>query len=571
MNRLNKAVIVTFACGLAGLSSVAGAQQQVAQAALESTVITKGTTSSARAAPRRAAAPAQPAIAQAGMPLSDTPAPAEIGPPMSLAIGKSMLIRLPGPIERISVGNPAVADVTLISARELYMLGKTFGSTNVIMWRKGGVTTIIDVTVSMDAGALEQRLRQLLPEEKGITVYTAADAVVLSGVVSSSLKAAYAISVAEAFARSYARELVLPVTAGNLAVAPGSQLSVTRGNVGGGGGGGGSSGAAALRVINMMQIAQPQQVMLEVKVAEISKTLLDKLGVGIDSARVSGSWRYSILSNFLTESSGVLGMLSRTGNKINLDAEKQDGLIRVLAEPNIVALSGQEASFLAGGKIFLPVAQASSVVGGAGTVTLEEKDFGVGLKFTPTVLDGGRINLKVTPEVSELSQTGSAFTTINGTTSILPSFTTRRAQTTVQLMDGQSFAIAGLIKNNVTESVKRFPVLGEVPILGTLFRSSEFQTDRSELMFVITARLVKPLSADHALPTDNYIAPSRDEFFLNGQLEGSGHPDVPLTERQRQQRDQRSAAPAQSAAPPSTSDSASQSAAPSGQGGFQMK
>ncbi|MEK9721548.1 MAG: type II and III secretion system protein family protein, partial [Quisquiliibacterium sp.] len=124
-------------------------------------------------------------------------------------------------------------------------------------------------------------------------------------------------------------------------------------------------------------------------------------------------------------------------------------------------------------------------------------------------LDGGRINLRVAPEVSELSQTGSAFSTINGQTSVLPGFTTRRAQTTVQLMDGQSFAIAGLIKNNVTESINRFPVLGDLPIIGALFRSNEFQTDRTELMFVVTARLVKPLQAMPALPTDSFVPPSR--------------------------------------------------------------
>ena len=567
MNRLKKAVIVSFACGLTGFSGGAGAQQQVAQAASESTVITKGTTSSTGSAPRRGTAPVtgtQVVAAQGVMPMADSPAPSEIGPPMNLAIGKSTLIRLPGPIERISVGNPAVADVTLISARELYMLGKTFGSTNVIMWRKGGPTTIIDVNVSMDAGALVDRLRQVLPGENGINVYSAADAVVLSGVVSSSEKAAYAMSVAEAFARSLSRDLFLPVTAGNLAAAPGQTINVTQRAI---------AGASGTRVINMMRIAQPQQVMLEVKVAEVAKSLIDKLGVGIDAARINGSWRYSILSNFLTDAAGVLGMASKSGNLINLDAEKQDGLIRILAEPNIIAISGQEASFLAGGKIYLPVAQTAAVVGAAGAITLEEKDFGVGLKFTPTVLDGGRINLKVSPEVSELNQTGSAFTTINGTTSVLPSFTVRRAQTTVQLMDGQSFAIAGLIKNNVSESIKRFPILGEVPILGALFRSSEFQTDRTELMFVVTARLVQPLPGDHVLPTDNFVAPSRAEFFMNGQLEGTGHPDVPLTERQRQQMQQQQPAAATEGAPASSAapGSSSQSAAPSGQGGFQMK
>jgi pilus assembly protein CpaC len=530
MKPLDAAVSVALAVVGLGLAGLAQAQQGSG-----ATVVNKGTMSSSQR------------VASAG---ADNAAPAEVGPSMGITIGKSVLMRLPGPIERISVGNPAVADVTLISARELYLLGKTFGSTNVILWRKGGPTTIIDVGVSMDSVALADRLRELLPGEKGITVHTAADAVVLSGSVSSALMADYAMSIAEAFARTFSRGFTLPITAGNQDVDPGAALKVAPDMRRGTGG-----GATGPKVINMMRIAQPQQVMLEVKVAEISKNLLDKLGVGIDAARISGSWRYSILSSFLTDSSGVLGMLSRTGNSLKLDASKKDGLIRVLAEPNIVSISGQEASFLAGGRIFLPVARANNALG-TPAVTLEEKEFGVGLKFTPTVLDGGRINLKVAPEVSELSQTGSAFSTINGQTSILPSFTTRRAQTTVQLMDGQSFAIAGLIKNNVSETINRFPFIGDVPIIGALFRSNEFQTDRTELMFVVTARLVKPLAGTPSLPTDNFIPPNREEFLFRGQLEGSGHPEVPNTGGQ----------PQGAQATP-----ASGNAAGASQGGFQLK
>ncbi len=147
------------------------------------------------------------------------------------------------------------------------------------------------------------------------------------------------------------------------------------------------------------------------------------------------------------------------------------------------------------------------------------------------MLEGGRIHLQVAPEVSELSQTGSPFTTVGGETAILPSITTRKVQTTVQLMDGQSLAIAGLIKNNVTETVKRIPLFGEIPILGALFRSSEFQNDRSELMFLITPRLVKPLDGNYILPTDSFTPPSRQEFFFGDKLEGTGHGEVPQDKR----------------------------------------
>jgi len=204
---------------------------------------------------------------------------------------------------------------------------------------------------------------------------------------------------------------------------------------------------------------------------------------------------------------------------LGIDAQKRDGLVRVLAEPNIMAISGQQASFLSGGKIFIPVSQTNT--NGFPTVTLAEKEFGIGVKFTPTVLEGARVNLKVISEVSELSQTGSPFSTVNGVVSVLPSFLVRRADTTVQLGDGQSFVVAGLIKNNVTEAVSRFPGLGEIPVLGALFRSTEFQKDQTELIFVITPRLVKPLAEAPRLPTDNHVEPTRSEVYLNGSLEGA--------------------------------------------------
>jgi pilus assembly protein CpaC len=195
----------------------------------------------------------------------------------------------------------------------------------------------------------------------------------------------------------------------------------------------------------------------------------------------------------------------------------------VLAEPNVMAISGQEGSFLAGGKFYIPVAQDKD------KITLEEKEFGVGLRFTPTVLSGGRINLRVAPEVSELSREGIGInaTGISGT-AILPVVTTRRASTTVQLYDGQSFAIGGLIKNNLITNLKGLPGLGQVPVLGALFRSTDFQQDRTELVFVITARLVKPLTATgYALPTDGVGVPSRPGLMLGGRLEGAAKAPAP--------------------------------------------
>ena len=441
----------------------------------------------------------------------------EIAPPINLVIGKSTILRLPAPAARISVGNPVVADINLINPREAYLLGKEIGSTNLIIWGRDGVATVIDVTVNIDAVALQTRMRQLLPDEPDVTVDVAYDSIVLKGEVSDALKMNQALSIADAFVRKFNRSLVSEVTM------PGSDKGVSV-SLSGGRDAGGAVNAAGARIVNMMHVRAPQQVMLEVKVAEVSKTLLEKLGAQFGANRTNGDWGYSILTDFLSNAAGLLTATKSPTKFLKLDAEKQDGLVRILAEPNIMALSGQTGKFLSGGRIFIPVKRGLD-----NAVTLEEKEFGIRLAFTPTVLAGGRIHLKVAPEVSELSQTGNPFTTVEGVTSVLPSFTVRNAETTVQLIDGQSFAIAGLIKNNSTQTVKRFPVLGEIPIIGALFRSSEFQDDKTELVFVVTPRLAKPLPPNYTLPTDNAVPPTRSEFFLQGKMEGSAPADEPAT------------------------------------------
>ena len=433
--------------------------------------------------------------------------------PRELIIGKSSLMHMSSPIERISVGNPSIADVSLITPTELYLLGKNYGSTNIMVWRKGGDTLVMDVNVSIDAQRMEQKLKDLLPDEKGIRVRPAADSVILIGTVSSALKAKYAEEIADAFVRDINKTLVLPVNAGDAKAKSGSAISV----------GVGESGArnSGAKVVNLLQVTQPQQVMLEVKIAEVSKSLIDKLGSSVAMNRTSGGGEnsFSLLSNFLSKGGGLFEALNVGTNAFTIDAQKDDGLVRVLAEPNIMAISGQSASFLSGGKIFIPVSRTTDA--GGITITLEEKEFGIGVRFTPTVLDGTRINLKLMSEVSELSQTGSPFLTVNNVVSIIPSMSVRKVDTTVQLNDGQSFVIAGLIKNNATTAIKRIPGLGEIPVLGALFRSSEFQKDQTELLFVITPRLVKPLGEIPVLPTSNHVEPSRADLFLNGQIESS--------------------------------------------------
>jgi pilus assembly protein CpaC len=386
----------------------------------------------------------------------------------------------------------ADVDVVLLSPRELYLLGKKNGTMNVILQGQDDQCTVMGVTVTMDAVALQDRLEQLMPGQKGIKVSAVENKFILTGTVSDAVKVDQAVTLANAYTGST------------------------------------SGSTSSSNVVNMLQVSAPQQVMLEVKMAEVSKNLLDKLGAQFNATRHNGGVAYAIASGFLAlTGSATKGVLTLThGNtSIAIDAQDKDGVVKILAEPNIIAISGQEGSFLAGGKIFIPVSQTAT--GGLATVTLEEKEFGVGLRFTPTVLEDGLINLRVAPEVSELSQTGIAITS-GSNSSILPSFTTRRAVTTVQLRDGQSFAIAGLIKNNVTETITRFPILGSIPILGALFRSTEFQNDKTELLFVITPRLVKPLPPDYKLPTDNFIEPTKKEFFIGGKLEGkSDEPAAP--------------------------------------------
>ena len=437
---------------------------------------------------------------------SDTIAPGKI----SLPVGKSTLLRLPETVTSRTLGNPAVVQAMLVAPDYLYLLGIEVGATNMILQGKSGKCSAIDVTVGIDPSGLQGIFKELMPEEKDLRVSAAADSLVLSGTVADAVAVTRAVDLATAFVRR-------PTVMSNVAqqegmTATGSSTQPANMNT--------NPALLQTRIINMLGVASAQQVMLEVKIAEVSKSLVDKLGAGLSGSPSSGNWTWGVVSNFVSGTVGATASAVRaTGTTVAVEAQKKDGLIKILAEPNIMAISGQEGSFLAGGKILIPVAQDAT--GTSNRITLQEKEFGVGLKFTPTVLAGGRINLQVAPEVSELSREGvgiSASGTGNG--AILPLITTRRASTTVQLMDGQSFAIGGLIKNNTTANITAFPILGEIPIIGALFRSTDFQKDRTELVFIVTPRLVKPLPVAYRLPTDSIKDPNRKELFIDGQLEG---------------------------------------------------
>ena len=423
---------------------------------------------------------------------------------LQLQLGKSTLMRMPEAVQARSVGNPAVLQALLVAPDTLYVVGVDIGSSNMIVQGRSGLCNVVEVVVGIDPAGLQQSLAALMPEQKDIQVSAAGDTLVISGTVSDAPTAARVLDLAAAFVRRPAQALEGSgkASANINAAASGASPAMQAAQV----------AQANARIVNLLNIGAPQQVMLEVKIAEVSKSLLDQLEAGVTVNFGGGSWASALSSNFV---SGTLKSLLSIGNRGKIAADRQDALVRILAEPTVMAISGQEGSFLAGGRIFVPVAQDNN------KVTLEEKEFGVGLRFTPTVLAGGRINLRVAPEVSEISRQGIGISAAGFSgTAVLPLITTRRASTTVELYDGQSFAIGGLIKNSQSTSINGLPILGELPVLGALFRSTDFQQDRTELLFVVTPHLVQPLPANYKLPTDSVTTPSRARLFLGGRMEG---------------------------------------------------
>jgi pilus assembly protein CpaC len=412
---------------------------------------------------------------------------------LELTSGKSKVLDLPVAIKRASLANPEVADTVVLSPTQLYLTGKATGVTNLTLWNESGkMMGMYDVVVAPDLSRLKENLHKTLSEEEGILVTSSHDHITLSGTASSANNLSRAMSIAEAYAPK--------------------------------------------KVINSMQVGGVQQVMLEVRVAEMNRELIKRLGINF-SAIGPNEFGVSLLGGLTSLTSftnpgvgggaatvttavsqaiqGVFGFdtgsLSWTGF---IDALKEENLLKVLAKPTLVALNGQEAAFLAGGEFPIPVPQAF------GLITIQFKKFGVGLVFTPNIMNSKHISLTVAPEVSELDFTNALRT--QGFT--IPAITTRRATTTIELADGQSFAIGGLMRDNVRESVKKVPFLGEIPILGALFRSSSFQKSETELLIIVTPHLVKPLDMTaQTLPTDYYVEPNDFEFYFMGFPEKSGY------------------------------------------------
>jgi len=401
---------------------------------------------------------------------------------LSLVAGKSIIVKSPHPVKRVSIANPDIADFVLLSSREIYLTAKSAGTTNLSLWQNKNRVAVYDLQVSYDLSLLKQKIHEVLPEEQGVKVIATRDAITLSGRVSNSASLSQVMALAEAYAPKG-------------------------------------------KVYNLLEVSGVHQVMLEVRVAEMSKQLINRLGVNFSYLRggdfgITALGGLSELSDFdgdltLDVSSNVNALFRFHSGSATwtgfIDALKSDGLVKILAEPTLITLSGQSANFLAGGEYPVPVPQ------GLGTAAIEYKPFGVGLSFTPTVLSEKKISIQVTPEVSELDF--SIALPVAGY--LVPGLSTRKASTTVELADGQSFAIAGLIKETIKDNLQKYPFLGDIPILGTLFRSHSFQKDETELIIIATPHLVKPLDmANQSLPTDFYIEPNDMEFFLEGLMEG---------------------------------------------------
>lgn len=396
---------------------------------------------------------------------------------MVVPLNKSQVLRLERPFTDLSVGNAEIADVVALSDRSVYVLGKSLGATNLSIYgRNRQLLAVVDIVVTHDVQGLKDKLAELLPTES-VEVRPAGDSVVLSGTVSNPDRLASAVAVSERYA-------------------PG-------------------------KVTNLLRVAGSQQVMLAVRIAEVSRTTARELGIKPDfTLGQNDTFSFTTLDGLDITRFGA-GLAHWTAGfftmDLLIDALEQKGVVKVLAEPNLIALSGDTANFLAGGEFPVPVAQDNN--GDRSTITVEFKQFGVGLAFTPTVLDGDLINLVVSPEVSQIDDSNAVV--LSGFR--IPGLSTRRATTTVELRDGQSFAIAGLLQNDFQDQIRQVPGVGQVPVLGALFRSAEFQRRESELVIIVTPRLVKPVAAGSLrTPVDHFVPPSDLDLFLLGRTEAPG-------------------------------------------------
>ena len=417
---------------------------------------------------------------------------------LAVPVNKSQIVRADRAYAKALIGNPEIADIVPISDTSVYVLGKKPGTTSLTLYDRGNrLIAVVDVVVGPDVMTLKRELSELLPNGQ-ISARMSNEAVILEGMVRSAVDADRAVQVAETYA-------------------PG-------------------------KVVNLLALGSSQQVMLEVRFAEVKRSALAQIGVdwGVmsDNGKLigvagGGANTKPLLDNdgnvigtqylvgAITDSFAIISRSFRAfGENFNvqLDALERKGFITTLAEPTLVALSGETASFLAGGEFPVPVAQNSGGGGGNNnnTLTVEWKPFGVSLAFTPTVLADGVINIIVAPEVSSIDPTASIV--INNLT--IPGLQVRRAKSVIELRDGESFALAGLIRKDFQDTIRQVPLLGSLPIIGSLFRSTGFQKEETELVIIVTPRLVAPVKAGTLkAPTDRVGPPTPGDLFMNGRTD----------------------------------------------------
>jgi len=391
---------------------------------------------------------------------------------LSVPLNRAVVVESDMLFAEISVANPAIADIATLSERSIYVLGRAPGRTTMtLLGADGSLIANIEVQVVPDVAELRDRLREILRGEP-IEVRTANDGIVLSGTVSSGRIVDRAMELAERYA-------------------PG-------------------------RVSNLLLVGGSQQVMLQVRFAEMSRTVRQELGARVGINGGGGSTTVDAFGGSgVTAETGRLSIGTTIGNdfefNILLEALETEGLVRTLAEPNLTALSGQTADFLAGGEFPVPVS-------GEDGISIQFQPFGIQLEFTPTVVADDIINLDLSTTVSSIDAT------VPGAEGI-PGLRTREASTVVEMRDGESFAIAGLLQDDFRDQIGRVPWLGDIPVLGVLFRSASYQREQSELVIIVTAHLVSPVRGEAlALPTDRVRIPTENELFWQGRTAGGPRP-----------------------------------------------
>ena len=422
----------------------------------------------------------------------------DTGAPIEIVVGSSTLVNLPGRVQAVVLAHPTVADAQPVSPREVVLVGREMGTTDVIFRLESGESVVRKLRVGVDDLELESRLRRIFGLE--LDAEDVGGTITLRGSVPDVQTGALLTNFME---------------------------------------------KSGMKWVDLTRIAGVQQVQLRVRIAEASRVALRELAFGASvggqtafgGIQAPGGSPFQPISmgpapfssvdsqNFINNGTGVVqsattlfGGIPGANLEIYLQALSENRYVRLLAEPNLVAVSGQEATFLVGGEFPIPIVQGS-VVGGGSTVTIEYKEFGVRLNFRPEVLGEDRIRLEVSPEVSELSEIGALRQ--NGFT--IPSVVVRRSSTTVELGSGQSFALAGLLRTKDQARASRVPVLGDMPVLGALFRSVRYEQDQTELVVLVTAELVEPLDdgADRPLPGELHEAPNDWELFAGGELSGA--------------------------------------------------